>query len=224
MKVKIMKQIFLILFTFNATAQEWKVDLAYKYIYSNQLDKAIQTYNYSRPFLAEQQALLMHGLNTTVSYIFKNEKSFKHGFSLSYSYIRSSAENENFKNTLHLNLLNLGYLIHYENIEKWKGFYSDITLSATTSGLFRNLNGKAFIYDETKSKAFGIGGEINLKLGYAIKLKNKGSLSPFLAFAYTPYLFAPNNEAVINQTKGLINKNWTGIVSTQIGFALHLEK
>ena len=57
-----------------------------------------------------------------------------------------------------------------------------------------------------------------------IKLKNKNYLSPFIALGYTPYLYSPNTEAVINQTKGLLEKNWTGALTGQIGFSFHLRK
>ena len=212
------------LFSCKLFAQEFMVGIGYNYLYSNQWDKMIQAYNFSRPFLKENQPLLMNGLNTSVSYICKNEKHLKHGINISYSYFRSRAENENFNNTLNLHFINLGYVLHYENAEKWKGLYSDLIISAISSGLFRNLNGKPFVYDDAKSKGFGIGGDINLKLGYSIKLKQKFYLSPYLSFAYTPYLYAPNSEAVINQTKGLTSKTWTGIFTTQIGMTIRIRK
>jgi hypothetical protein len=174
----------LLILSMNLSAQELKLDLSYKYIYSNQWDKIIQTYNFSRPFLTEKQPLLMNGLNTSLSYIFKNEKYFKHGINLSYSYFRTSAENENFINTLNLHFINLGYVLHYQNPEKWKKFYSELIVSATSSGLFRNLNGEPFEYDETKSKAFGIGGDIHLKCGYYLKLKNGGETQIFKIVKY----------------------------------------
>ena len=214
----------LLIVSINASAQELKVDLSYNYIYSNQLDKIIQTYNFSRPFLTEKQPLLMNGLNTSVSYVFKNERLLNDGINVAYSYFRSVAENDNFTTTLQLNFLKLGYFLHYENPAKWKGLYTDLILSATSSGLFRNVNGEPFIYDEARSKAFGIGGEINLKLGYSLHLKNRTYVSPFISFAYTPYLYSPNNEVVINQTKGLCAKNWTFILGAQIGLAVHLRQ
>lgn len=224
MSVKRLFGLSLLILSISAPAQELKLDLSYKYIYSNQWDKIIQTYNFSRPFLTEKQPLLMSGLNTSLSYIFKNEKHFKHGINLSYSYFRSSAENGNFNNSLNLHFINLGYLLHYENSDKWKGVYSELIVSVTSSGLFRNLNGEPFEYDETKSKAFGIGGDINLKCGYNLKLKNNSYLSPFLSIGYTPYLYSPNTEAVINQTMGLTSKNWTDLLTTQIGLTFHIKK
>jgi hypothetical protein len=163
----------------------------------------------------------MHGLNTSVSRIFSNEKKLKHGINLSYSFIRSAAENQNFNNTLQLHFVNLGYILHYENAEKSKGLYTEFIFSATASGLYRNVNDQAFEYDDAKSKSFGIGGDIQVKMGYQMKLKNKYFLSPFISIACTPYLYAPNNEAVVNQTKGLTSANWTSILSAQAGLTIH---
>jgi hypothetical protein len=223
MKAKILLYILPSLLAIYSSAQEWKADLSYKYMYSNQLDKTVQTYNFSRPLLAEKQPLLMNGLNANVSRIFKNEKHLKHGINLSYSFIRSAAENQNFNNTLQLHFINLGYILHYQNADKWKRLYAELIFSATASGLFRNLNDEPFEYYDSKSKAFGIGGDIQLKTGYQVKLKNRCFLSPFFAIAYTPYLFAPNNEAVINQTKGLLSNNWTAILSAQVGLGFHIK-
>ena len=207
-----------------ARAQEIKMDASYEYLYSRQWDKAIQTYNVSRPFQTEKQPLLMNGLNTSISYVFENEKHVKHGINVSYAYFQSSAENENFNNMLKLHFINLGYILHYENAEKSKGLYADLIISTTSTGLFRHINGNPFEYDETTSRAFGIGGDICLKAGYYLTLKNNFYLSPFISIAYTPYLYSPNSEAVINQTKELTSKNWTGILTTQIGLTFHLKR
>lgn len=204
-----------------SSAQGFKLDASYQYLQSGQLDEAVKTYNFSRPFLAEKQPFLTNGLNTSISYVFKSDKNFKHGINLSYSYFPSLSENEDFSNKLNLHFINLGYVLHYENAEKWKGPYSDLIVSATSSVIFRKLNGEPFVYDETKSKAFGIGGDIKFRLGYCIKSKRRNHASPFIAVGCAPYFYSPNNEAVINQTKGLVVNNWSGLFTTQIGIAFH---
>jgi hypothetical protein len=216
--------IVLIIVHFNTIAQEVKIDASYNYLFANQWDKAIQTYNFSRPFNYEKQPLLIHGFATSGTYISKSPKRLKQGINLSYSYFSSSSENENLDVKLHLNFLKLAYLIHYEYKEKLKNLYTDFIFSATTSALVRNVNGKPFTYDEEKSKAFGIGGDISVKMGYFMKFKNKVGISPFLLIACTPYFYSPNTEAVINQTKGLASKPSTAILSAQIGVAFHLKQ
>jgi hypothetical protein len=222
MRIKFILYLFLIGWKY-ANAQELKTDFSYQYLFAKQWDKAIQTYNFSRPFLAEKQPLLMHGLFAAVSYIFKSTKYVRHGINLSYSYFRSKADNENLNNTLHLHFLNPGYVLHIGKIGKRQALYAEGIISATTSGLFRNVNGKPYTYDEATSKAFGIGGNINLKFGYGFDISDKYSLSPFISFACAPYLYSPNSEPVLNQTKGLTSKNWTYIVSAQTGLSLHIK-
>ena len=222
MKV-IIVSIVLFFMPLNLIAQEVKIDASYNYLFANQWDKAVQTYNFSRPFNYEKQPLFMHGLTTSGTYISESAKQFKHGINLSYSYFRSSSENENLDVKLHLNFLKLSYLLHYEYKEKLKNLYTDFIFSATTSALFRNVNGKPFTYDEEKSKAFGIGGDISIKIGYFMKFKNKNGLSPFVLIACTPYFYSPNTEAVINQTKGLATKSSTTILSAQMGMSFHIN-
>lgn len=205
-------------------AQEIKADLSYKYIYANEWDKAIQTYNFSRPFIVEKQPLLIHGMNTSVTYFFESSKKITQGINISYSFFRSYAGNENLQNELNLHFLNLGYVIHYENMSKWKSFYSELIIGATSTGLFRSINGEAFEYDEKQSKAFGIGGEISLKNGYDFIIKDKMYLSPFIQLGYTPFIYSPNTEAVINQTKGLTSKSWTSILTANIGLSFHFKR
>jgi hypothetical protein len=204
---------------FNSIAQEFKIDASYNYLFANQWDKAIQTYNFSRPFNYEKQPLFMHGLATSGTYISMTPKRLKHGINLSYSYFSSSSENENLDVKLHLNFLKLAYLIHYDYKEKLKNWYTDFIFSATSSALFRNVNGNPFTYDEEKSKAYGIGGEVGV-----MKFKNKNGISPFVLISYSPYFYSPNTEAVLNQTKGLASKPSTAIFSAQMGLAFHLKQ
>ncbi len=221
-----MRTLFLLLFSFlfiNAQSQEIEVDLSYKYMFANNWDKAIQTYNFSRPFLTEKQPLFIHGINGSVSYIFKSENKFKQGINASYSQFSSYAENVNFMNQYILHFLNVGYILRYESTEKWHGLTTDFILSASSSALFRNVNDEPFIYDDSRSKAFGIGGDLSIKTSYSFNLKNNIRLSPFIQIGYTPYLYSPNTEAVINQTTGLITPDYTGVFTSQIGVKVRVR-
>ena len=222
-----MRTLFLLLFLFlfiDAQSQEIEVDLSYKYMFANNWDKAIQTYNFSRPFLTEKQPLFIHGINGSVSYIFKSENKFKQGINASYSHFTSYAENVNFVNQYNLHFLNVGYILRYESTEKLKGLTTDFILSASSSALFRNVNDEPFIYDDSRSKAFGIGGDLSIKTSYSFNLKNNIRVSPFIQIGYTPYLYSPNTEAAINQTTGLVAPNFTDVFSSQIGMKVRLRE
>lgn len=213
---------FLILFI-DAQSQEIETDLSYKYMFASNWDKAIQSYNFSRPFLTEKQPLFMHGINGSASFIFKSENKFKQGINASYSHFSSYAENVNFVNQYILHFLNVGYILRYENTERLRGLSTDFILSTTSSALFRNVNEEPFIYDEVRSKAFGIGGDVSIKTSYSFNLKNNIRLSPFIQIGYTPYLYSPNTEAVINQTTGLTTPDFTGVFTSQIGVKVRVR-
>jgi hypothetical protein len=222
-----MRALFLLLFLFpllDTQAQEIEAELSYKYMLASNWDKAIQSYNFSRPFLTEKQPLLMHGMNASVSYIFKSANKFKQGINASYSHFSSYAENVNFVNQYNLHFLNVGYIFRYESTEKLKGLTTDFILSASSSALFRNVNDEPFIYDEVRSKAFGIGGDLSVRTSYSFNIKNKFHLSPFVQVGYTPYLFSPNTEAVINQTRELVAPNFTDIFASRVGLKFYANE
>ncbi len=222
-----MRTLFLLLFLFlfiDAQSQEIEVDLSYKYLFASNWDKAIQTYNFSRPFLSEKQPLFIHGINGSASYIFKSENRFKQGINASYSHFTSYAENVNLVNQLNLHFLNVGYILRYESTEKLKRLTTDLILSASTSALFRNVNDEPFIFDDVRSKAFGIGGDVSIKTSYSFNLKNNIRLSPFIQVGYTPYLYSPNTEAVINQTTELTTPSFTGAFTSQIGVKVRVRE
>lgn len=209
---------------FSFFGQRLKIGISYENFYSPQWDKAIQTYNFNRPFLTEKQPLIMHGTNVSFSQIFKSEKKIKKGIYLDYSYFRSDAANTNFENILQFNRVNLGYFVHIENEEKFKGFYSDFIISTVLAGLYKNVNGQPAMFEEKSFKSFGIGGEISILLGYHLKSVKLNFLSPFLSLGYSPYYYSPNSEAVINDTKTLIINPWINSFNFRAGISFRFGR
>lgn len=203
-------------------SQYLTADLSFKYLYSKPWDKAIQTYNFSRPFIAEKQPVIANGVNASFAHLFKSKRKTAHGIGMTYSHFSSIVENANFKNALNLHLLYFNYIFHHEYPNGL--LYSDLTISVFASGLFRQVNDAPYIYDDTKSKAYGAGGNVNLRFGYHLQLNCNACISPFFALGYAPYLYSPNTEVLINQTKGLTGKNWTGISTTQIGMVFQFKQ
>ena len=192
-----------------------RVGASYSYIYSGQWDKAIQTYNFSRPFLTEPQRLLIHGTGVSGTYLFPSSGKLHHGVHLSYTYFRSNAENVNLTSTLNLHLLSPGYVVHLENAKN--SFYAEARVSLLTSGLFRQVNSEPISDDDTPLRAFGIGGLIEAEFGYHKLFPAKNSIDPFVSVGYAPYFFSRKSEAVLNQTSGLTGRNWTGLLQLKVG-------
>lgn len=211
---------FLLLFILSGRAgfaQHISGGLSYNYLYAKQLDRSIQLYNFSRPFLQNKQPLFVHGLSAEVSFLFKTEKPIKHGLSLTYSYFGSEAVNEHYTNRFNLHFMNLNYLIFLANEQKFEKFFGEIQIGLSSSALYRRLNGDAFWVDEAKFKALGLGGNIGVKMGYRLYGRDEHQISPFVFLGYTPYLYAPKNEAVLNATQELITKPSLAALNFRIG-------
>ncbi len=212
----------LYLVPFTMCAQQWKIEAGYNYLYANQWDNYIQTYNFSRPFLTSPQPLLQNGWCTTISHIFSGRKNIQQGIQLSYSHFRSDSEQENFSNILNLNFLQAGYFLHFRNNRKWKNFYTEIMGGVRTSGLFRKSSSNASDEDEIPIHAMGIGGEISYKIGYTLQVNKKYSIAPFLLIGFTPFMYSPKSEVILNQTQNLWSDQWNYLLNIQTGLSLSL--
>jgi hypothetical protein len=199
-------------------AQKLSLDVTYKYMYAKQWDRSIQLYNFSRPWLIEKQPLFMHGVNAGFSYDVSSKKEFMHGLSVDFSFFRSVSENKNMVNAINLYISNIGYFVRKDFRILHSNCYTEIRLALTVSGIFRRINQEPMLVDETQTRAFGIGSDIQVKFGYELPCLAgiKGSL--FLAVSYAPYVYSPYSESVLNQTMGITNHYGTGIVGAQIGF------
>jgi hypothetical protein len=209
---------FYFLFFQLANAQKFSMDVSYKYIYAKQWDRSIQLYNFSRPWLIEKQPLLIHGMNAGFNYALSTKQEVNHGFSVDLSFFRSVAENKNIANAINLYMSNIGYFARKDYSILHSNCYVDIRLALTVSGIFRRINQEPMLVDETQTRAFGIGSDIQVKFGYNLPCLARIKSSLFLAVSYAPFVYSPYSESVLNQTMGITNHYGTGIVGTQIGF------
>lgn len=212
----------LLLFVNSSFAQGFGVSATYSYCYAPQFDKAIQAYNFSRPFQTEKQPLLINGFTTGLSYSFQSESKFESGIAVNYSAFRSYSENADFNNSYHLSFLELGYVLNYHFSESKLKSSVELTASCLTSSLKRKINDETFAFAEEKTHAFGIGGNLSLRYLYSLRFNRNLILSPFAGLNYAPYLYAPNTETVINQTKTLYTKAWTPVVRVDVGLKVEL--
>jgi hypothetical protein len=202
-------------------AQEWKANIAYNYMYAPAWDKAIQVHNFSRPFLDIKQPLLMHGMQASIARMFQSNRNIHHGLQFAYAQFRSEAQTSAYKNGLHLHFLKTGYIFQFKPISKNNKFYAEVHVALLGSTLFRRLKNRSQNERKLNFNALGIGGEINVQTGYYILNTPGYILSIFLNIGYTPFLFSPDTEAVLNQTKGLVSAPYTSIFNAQSGVAFH---
>lgn len=216
--------LLLLIFRVSSFAQSISAGVSYNYLYSKQLDKSIQLYNFSRPFLENKQPLFVHGITADVAFVLKNKKQIKHGIIATYSYFGSETINENYTNRFNLHFINLNYVIRVSNEEKFKKLFGEIHVGLSSSALYRRVNGEIFLVDNEKSKSLGIGGNIGVKIGYQLYRHKMHQISPFIFLGYTPYLYAPKNEAVINATQEIISKTYISALNFRIGFIHEITK
>lgn len=213
---------FILMYNF-CYSQRFSVELSYKYLYAKQWDREIQTYNFSRPYLSEKQSLFMNGFKSGVNYFFKPNNSNSLGLNLAYSFFTSNAANTKFNNRFNLQFLSLGSTYRFRLFKKHENIISNLGVNVLMSELTRRINGEKLMLDETIMKAFGIGGEINFKNSYIFLKKEKINFAAILTIDYTPYFYNPKSEVVINQTKGLVYKNWSSIYSVNAGIEINLK-
>ncbi len=220
-----MKFFYGLLFTvlcYWAPAQKYRLQAAYNYLYSPALDKAVQTYNFSRPFLSNPQPLLISGSSIETSILFAKDARIKHSINLQYTLFRSYAENNNLNNVLVLHWINAGYSIYFYPLQQHPQFYNELSIFLAPSGLFRKVNGKPFEINGSRAKSLGIAAGLKAQAGYIWMTGKQLNFSIFASINVMPYWYAPNNEAIINQTKGLVVKNTgTSAFGAQIGIAAY---
>lgn len=177
--------------------QEFSLSAAYQYSYSAEWDKAIQRYNFARPFMDDAQPLLIHGAYLGASYFFTTDKKWNSGLKSSYSLTRSSADNVD-KLAINLHQFHLGYSLNYKfegSLDKLR-LETDITAISTL--LSKRVNNEIELIDDEKNRTFGIGISVGLTILYRIEISDKSALSPFLSVEYSPYLRSPESESILD--------------------------
>lgn len=201
-------------------AQAYTAAISYGYLQAPEWNKAIQTYNFSRPFLANPQPLISQGLQVSIESLLPSKGNDNHSLILDLAWYRSSAENPNFEATLNQYLVEVGYLRHLFSDQLPDQFSVKAGVAIAGGALFRSINGEPLVYDESNANALGVGGSVRLKVSYDLIDNGKISGGPFLGVQYTPYYYAPKTEAILNQTTGLTGKEWTSIFGARLGMVI----
>lgn len=201
-------------------AQEWQFGVGYRYHYAPEWDKAIQTYNFSRPFLEEKQPLLVSGTYLEASYRFKTNNNLGSGIQLAHSFVRSRSDSPNLETALNWHSLQLNYVLRYQPSK----LALDLEIGAIGGLLSRKVNGEVFEVDSEKKRAMGGSAQLGVTASYDIALTERSSLLPFVGLGYTPYYFAPETESILNQSQELTGEDYSALLTWKVGVRWRLMK
>ncbi|MFT5823566.1 MAG: hypothetical protein ACI8ZM_004828 [Crocinitomix sp.] len=219
-----MKTSLLILFTlaFGAVqSQTVRIDFGYSHLYSPQLDRVVQTYNFSRPNLTEKQPFIQHGIISSATVYFKRNENLKSGFSGKHAYFSSSASNPNAVIKLRYHMFDLGYALNYSKPSS--KLYGELGIFATFGSLTKRINGERFISDDLPVHSFQFGGLINLNLGYLLTVHERMKIAPFIGANFAPYFSKGQSESVINQTSTLVDEAYTTFFRFEFGCSIYYD-
>lgn len=216
------------------TYSQWvlNIDFSYKYLNVPQWDKVIQTYNLSRPHLTNKQPLLKHGysikLYSPKLYWHPKSTDALHLYpTISYSNYRSTAQNENFKAQLNLDIIDIGDIFYAPKLKFGNNFRLSFSSSLRILNLTRKINDLSLNVDSNKLSALGLGCNISFRLSLPYTSINLNTdkmmrLSPFMSFRISPLIWASDAESILNQTYNLITEPLISIFEFTIGFNFFL--
>jgi len=221
MKLRVLFLTLGVLLISEFNAQEINISAGYQYSYSEIWDKAIQRYNFARPFQDKTQPLLIHGGFIEGSYFIKSKENFNSGVKLSYSLTRSSSSNLD-DVSINLHQFNLGYSLRYAFEGSLKRMMVEADVSALTSILSKRVNNEIELIDEEKNRAFGVGFNLGFTISYIIEKGDK-QLTPFMSIKYSPYLRSPESESILDQSISIFGTNDIRIFNCMLGLRYTLK-
>lgn len=215
----------LLLFLFRAAiCQQLTISAGYTHIYSPQFNRSVAMYNFSRPWLLNEQPNFGSGLFASSKLIFSSSANIASGMGARYSFHRSVAENAGFKSQLNFHLVELTYVLHLEPKSRGNHPYIDMEVGAVGGLMTRLINDENFQVDEEEYDEMGIGGIARITAGYLLKINDYWKMSPYLSIGFAPYFYMPDSESVINQTINLASEDNQPMLSGQIGVTFQYGK
>lgn len=216
--------LLVLILCFTLNGQELGFNVNYRLIEAKEWNQATQVYNLSRPFLANKQPLLRHGMSIGLYYLPNTTNRLSWGPSLSFSLFRSAAENPGFDINIQSLLLDLGLKFQYQPLADNRNLNFSITPNLGLTRLARKLNGELVIIGETEEdmplRSYGLGFGLNTQLTYDYAIHDNWSISPILGASYYPYLWASRSEVVFNESAAGDLKSSTSIWGIQGGIIL----
>ncbi|MEL7221790.1 MAG: hypothetical protein AAGJ93_10755 [Bacteroidota bacterium] len=213
-----------LILSLNLSGQELGFTINYRLIEAKEWNQATQVYNLSRPFLANKQPLLRHGMSLGLYYLPNTENRLAWGPSLYFSFFRSAAKNPNFDISIQSLLLDLGIKLQYQPLADNRNLNLSITPNLALTTLARKLNGELAILGKTEEdtplRSYGLGFGLNTQITYDYAIHDNWSISPMLGASYYPYLWVNRSEVIFNESAAGSLKSATNILGLQGGVVL----
>lgn len=213
--------IFLLFAGSLAYGQNLSFGIEYAQLNAPGMNEMVRTYNFSRPGLTEPQPLLGHGWGLNVHYFFGGARNLKSGIAVNYNRFGSQWENQDLRTMLGFHVLDISYVAHLSGLENLGETWFELEAGILGSLMQKQLEGPD-VNEEEQGTALGIGGKISLLAGYRIPVSNGLALEPVLKFGFVPYLNAPGNEILINQTQDLLEDASQYAMTFSAGIRIHL--
>lgn len=191
----------LCLFLQDARCQHIGFAAQYEWIKAQSWEQAIQTYNFSRPFLEERQPLLQNGFRLSAYYMFRSLASITYGPTADFSIHRSRAENDNFDIGIQSSTFSIGPMLRYQ--EPGQALFISAAPKFRLGFLTRRLNGEIITIEEDEEndplRVVVAGFGIDAQIGYQFYFGEKATLAPQLNFGFDPILSGERSPLIFNE-------------------------
>ena len=210
--------------------QSWEFHAGYQNVTAKQWNRAIQTYNFSRPFLEEKQPNLAGAAQVGMSYLFKNKTPFRYGPGIQYAMVRSTAENGGETDRIQVQWPELVFHFrYYYSFRDSASGPSNALYIETAPGfsiltMERRIDGELQTVDDTEQRFTGYGVALHTQVGFSWRVSEKLALEPYFSYTYDPLINIPESPVLINQTENFDLREGTSAGRLRLGLAIRLIK
>jgi len=190
-----------------AQAQHYGGSLAYGRVSIPQWNRAIEVYNFSRPYLLEPLETYSSNIHLQGYWLQRPYEKVSLGPMINYTRNCLNGKAPNLRVDVHVQRLELDALVRLRKVafkKELNSFFMDLSPGIHLAYLTRRHNGKAIftVSDEAilkRVRSLGIGIGLGFKIGYSLYFSRQLLVSPFALIKYTPLMYAKNSINVLNQ-------------------------
>jgi hypothetical protein len=186
-------------------AQVKTVELRYQNLTAFEWNKAVRTYNFSRPFLENKQPLIQQGFGIGYSKLKSKKENRLSGFEFSLSGYRSAVKNENYEVALNALTLGMGYEFRFDELFEKSEMNFLLVPKMQAIGLGRWQDGDlvALEFEESTTRLLTVGACLGLGTAVQIPVGKKSSEKLTylkLGLEYYPFWWTYQSQVLLNQS------------------------